>query len=122
MALHRASAKDWQQWSKNADVVIGTPLVLSPANSGVEAMPRDFFDLVVFDEAHHLPATTWTAMLEATDARAVLLTATPFRNDGKRLPGAPIYTYPLALGLWSKVYSAQSLTSRSMIKTARNST
>jgi superfamily II DNA or RNA helicase len=108
VALHRASAKDWQQWSKKADVVIGTPSVLSPANSGVEAMPRDFFDLVVFDEAHHLPATTWTAMLEATDARAVLLTATPFRNDGKRLPGVPVYTYPLARALEQGVFGPVS--------------
>jgi superfamily II DNA or RNA helicase len=108
MALHRASEDSWKEWGAKADVVIGTPSVLSPANHDVAPMPRDLFDLVVFDEAHHLPATTWTAMLEATDARAVLLTATPFRNDGQRLPGVPVYTYPLARAVEEGVFGAVS--------------
>jgi superfamily II DNA or RNA helicase len=108
VALHRAKEEDWKGWAKEADVVIGTPSVLSPANRDVAPMPRDLFDLVVFDEAHHLPATTWTAMLDATDARAVLLTATPFRNDGKRLPGDPVYIYPLARAVEQGVFGAVS--------------
>jgi len=95
VANRRASHDDWERW-RDVDVVIGTPSVLSPAYDAVAQMPRDVFDLVVFDEAHHLPASTWSAMLAASDGRAVLLTATPFRNDGKRLPGHLVYSYPLA--------------------------
>jgi hypothetical protein len=108
IALHRATDDSWEEWGAKADVVVGTPSVLSPANRDVAPMPRDLFDLVVFDEAHHLPATTWTAMLESTDARAVLLTATPFRNDGQRLPGVPVYTYPLARAVEEGVFGAVS--------------
>jgi superfamily II DNA or RNA helicase len=103
IAEHRASKKDWSRW-RRSDVVIGTPSVLSPGHAGVGEMPRELFDLVIFDEAHHLPAKTWTDLLESTDARAVLLTATPFRNDGKRLPGDLVYTYPLARAIERKVF------------------
>lgn len=107
VAEHRATADLWEEWGRS-DVVIGTPSVLSSANRNVERMPRDLFDLVIFDEAHHLPATTWTALLGATDARAVLLTATPLRNDGKRLPGRSVYTYPLTRAVKEGVFGEVS--------------
>src|SRR6266702_2017442 len=103
VANRRATQDDWERW-READVVIGTPSVLSPAYDSVARMPRELFDLVVFDEAHHLPASTWSAMLAASDGRAVLLTATPFRNDGKRLPGHPVYSYPLARAIDQGVF------------------
>jgi superfamily II DNA or RNA helicase len=105
VAEHRATVRDWQTW-ESCDVVVGTPSVLSPAYDQVAKVPRELFDLVVFDEAHHLPATTWAAMLGAMDARAVLLTATPFRNDGKRLPGHLAFTYPLARAIDQGVFGA----------------
>ncbi len=101
---HRATSADWKRL-KRFDVVVGTPPILSPEHSGVAAMPLDLFDLVVFDEAHHLPATTWTSLLRAVGpAHAVLLTATPFRNDGQRLPGELIYSYPLARAIRHGVF------------------
>lgn len=103
VADHRATDDDWSRW-RHADVVIGTPSVLSAAYGSVSPMPRELFDLVVFDEAHHLPASTWSAMLAATDARPILLTATPFRNDGKRLPGRMLYSYPLARAIDQGVF------------------
>jgi superfamily II DNA or RNA helicase len=107
LAENRATAGRWADWGR-ADVVVGTPSVLSGAHKAVEPMPRELFDLVIFDEAHHLPATTWTALLKATDARAVLLTATPLRNDGKRLPGKTVYTYPLTRALDEGVFGEVS--------------
>jgi hypothetical protein len=103
VAEHRATEADWSRWERY-DAVAGTPAVLSPAYERVAPVPRDLFDLVIFDEAHHLPATTWSAMLGALDARAVLLTATPFRNDGKRLPGQLVYSYPLARAIDQGVF------------------
>lgn len=103
VANRRATDDDWTRW-READVVIGTPSVLSPAYDAVARMPPELFDLVIFDEAHHLPARTWSAMLPASDGRAVLLTATPFRNDGKRLPGQLVYSYPLARAIDQGVF------------------
>lgn len=101
---HKASEEDWEKW-KGADVVVGTVNVLSAGYPGVTRVPRDMFDLVVFDEAHHLPARTWTALLESVDSRAILLTATPFRRDGKRLPGEIAFNYPLARAIERRAYS-----------------
>lgn len=37
--------------------------------------PPDFFELVIVDEAHHVPSKTWRAVLDHLDfAAAVLLT------------------------------------------------
>jgi superfamily II DNA or RNA helicase len=103
VADHWATEEDWERW-RDADVVIGTPSVLSPAQGRVAVMPPELFDVVIFDEAHHLPASTWSNLLAATAGRAVLLTATPFRTDGKRLPGDIVYSYPLARAIDQGVY------------------
>lgn len=104
IARHQATEADWEKWQE-ADVVVGTVNVLSAGYPGVTRIPRDMFDVVLFDEAHHLPARTWTALLASVDARAVLLTATPFRRDGKRLPGEIAYDYPLARAIERGAYS-----------------
>lgn len=45
-------------------------------------------DVAVFDEAHHLPATGWTAVRNAlTGASITGPTATPYRPDGRGLGG-----------------------------------
>lgn len=101
---HKATKEDWEKW-QTADVVVGTVNVLSAGYPGVTRVPREMFDLVVFDEAHHLPARTWTALLASVDSRAILLTATPFRRDGKRLPGEIAFNYPLARAIERGAYS-----------------
>lgn len=90
-------------WSivRDADVVVALPNSISPSfYSDSAAPPQDLFDLIVVDEAHHTPAPTWRAILEhfAHD-RAILLTATPRRRDGQRLPGEHVYHYPLQQAL-----------------------
>jgi superfamily II DNA or RNA helicase len=104
MARRLATPEDWEQWA-SADVVVGTPQVLSDGYPAVTRVPRDLFDLVIFDEAHHLPAYTWTRLHEAVEARAVLLTATPIRRDGQRLPGEIAFVYPLQRAMDAGVYS-----------------
>lgn len=104
IARRQATEADWEKWQE-ADVVVGTVNVLSAGYPGVTRIPRDMFDLVLFDEAHHLPARTWTALLGGVDARAILLTATPFRRDRKRLPGEIAFDYPLARAIERGAYS-----------------
>ena len=87
------------------DVVVGTPNVLSDGFPEVERIPAGMFDLVIFDEAHHLPARVRTAILDAVGAPAVLLTATPTRRDGLPLPGELVYTYPLSQAIEDGVYA-----------------
>ena len=79
------------------DVVVGTPLSLSPGAQGVADAPSDLFDLILMDEAHHGPAKTWQALLDAfPKARQVHFTATPFRRDEKPLKAEIVYSYRLS--------------------------
>jgi superfamily II DNA or RNA helicase len=72
---------------------------MSSIARAVEAMQREFaglFSEIFFDEAHHIQAQTWKKFGSyCTHARTLLFTATPFREDGKALPGKIIYNYPL---------------------------
>lgn len=90
-----------EDWSVlyEADVVVALPNSISPVYYS-NPPPPELFDLVVVDEAHHAPAPTWQAILDHFNAaRGVLLTATPQRRDGRRVPGDLIYHYPLRQAL-----------------------
>lgn len=88
-----ANAEEWEDLARH-DVVVSTPASASP--SLAPGARDDLFDLVIFDEAHHAPADTWAAFLEHyKKARFVFLTATPFRRDGRVIPGKLVYRYPV---------------------------
>lgn len=95
-------------WSEceEADVVVALPQSISPEHYVEDAKPpTDLFDLVIVDEAHHAPAPTWRAILDHFDeARKVLLTATPRRRDGKRVPGELVFHYPLRAAMVDGYY------------------
>jgi superfamily II DNA or RNA helicase len=93
---HEGRPTNGADWGALAgyDVIVSTPGSSSP--SVAPGSPRDLFDLIIFDEAHHAPAETWAAYLEHyKEARFVFLTATPFRRDGRVIPGKLVYRYPV---------------------------
>lgn len=52
---------------------------------------------LVLDEAHHVPAATWTHLKNALQGVPTLqFTATPFRRDSQLVDGKVIFNYPLA--------------------------
>ena len=96
--------EDWGELAQ-ADFVVAHPNSISPSHYAESPPPSDLFDLIVIDEAHHLAAPTWRAILNHFDnARAVLLTATPFRRDRKRIPGRLAYHYPLRRAIAEGLY------------------
>lgn len=96
---------DWSEAS-DADVVVAIPRSVSPASeTEVSVPPKEMFDLIIVDEAHHAPSRTWSAILEYLDFRsALLLTATPFRLDKKRVPGTNIFHFPLRQAIEQAFY------------------
>ena len=49
-------------------------------------LPRDYFQLIVVDEAHHSSAGTWAKVIaHFSSARLLGVTATPIRGDGRGL-------------------------------------
>jgi len=52
----------------------------------LQKLPREFFQLLVVDEAHHSNAGTWATVLQHFQrARVLGVTATPCRSDGRGL-------------------------------------
>jgi superfamily II DNA or RNA helicase len=55
-------------------------------------------EVVIFDEAHHLAAPDWSTVRERFSGKKILqFTATPYRNDGKKVDGKIIFNYGLSL-------------------------
>lgn len=65
--------------------VIVASLQTIEKDENLNGIPRDFFDLIVVDEAHHAPANTWNKVLQYFKSKRLGLTATPERGDGKEL-------------------------------------
>jgi len=96
--------ESWESLRKY-DVVTATPKTTSPKEPGVCEPPADLFDLVFIDEAHHTPAPTWAAILTSfRKAQCVLLTATPFRRDRKRIQAPLVYHYSIGSAIDSGIY------------------
>lgn len=78
------------------NVVVSTMSALMASSQEIQHYLADKFSTLFVDEAHHSPATTWNAFKKKFAGKPIVLfTATPFRNDGKRLEGKIIYNFPL---------------------------
>ena len=103
----RSSMRTLENWAAlgDYDAVVSTPKTVSPEEDLVCAPPDDLFDIVFIDEAHHAAAKTWRAIVRTfRNARAILLTATAFRRDRRRLPGRLVYHYPIGMALDDCIY------------------
>ena len=82
---------------ENADVVITNIQQLQGnTNRWLSALDNNFFDLIIFDEAHHNVANSWTELRNKfSNAKIINLSATPMRSDGQIMAGDIIYSYPV---------------------------
>ncbi|ELZ06192.1 hypothetical protein C482_00180 [Natrialba chahannaoensis JCM 10990] len=109
---------DEETWNElDEDVVVTLPHNISKVYdsdqypNSIVSPPEEKFDLVFFDEAHHIRAPSWMELLESVNsAKRVLLTATPFRRDRQTLPGRMVYHYPLSNAMEERLYQPLSLT------------
>jgi superfamily II DNA or RNA helicase len=93
VGIVKAERNEW-------DMQVTIASVQSLRVNRLEKVPQDRFDLLVHDEAHHLPATTFQRVFDHFNAQFKLgCTATPDRVDGKGLAEwygpEPLYHYPL---------------------------
>lgn len=82
----------------DADIVITNIQQLQrEGNRWLDSLPADFFDLIMFDEAHHNVAQSWEALREHfPEAKIVNVSGTPARADGRLMAGEIVYSYPIA--------------------------
>jgi hypothetical protein len=79
-----------------SNVIVATMAVLSNMPEELRARLAELMTHLFVDEAHHIGARTWRELKLHFSQRTVLqFTATPFRNDGRRVDGKFIYVYPL---------------------------
>jgi superfamily II DNA or RNA helicase len=80
-----------------ADVVVANiQQVAGDENRWLDPLAPDFFDLILFDEAHHNVAESWERLRgKFPGAKIINLSATPRRGDGQQMIGRIIYAYPI---------------------------
>lgn len=63
----------------------------------IKKVPKDYFDMIIIDEAHHSTANTWVETVQFfSDAKVIKLTGTPIRTDKQEMAGELIYKYKLS--------------------------
>lgn len=81
-----------------SNVLVATAQALNNFSDEVKKELSESCSHLFIDEAHHVPAETWSAIKELFKDRSVLqFTATPFRRDNKRIDGDIFYNYPLGM-------------------------
>lgn len=80
-----------------ADVVLTNIQQLQgETNRWHDALPANYFDLILFDEGHHSVAATWENLkTKFPDAKIVNFSATPLRADGQKMAGRILYSFPI---------------------------
>ena len=99
------SPKGWKTLEQY-NVVVTTPRTISSVcNKKIIPPPPNLFDLVFFDEAHHITAPSWEELRKAFgNSKCVQLTATPFRLDHQKMPDEIVYSYPIDRAINEGIY------------------
>ncbi|MBO9592404.1 MAG: DEAD/DEAH box helicase family protein [Niabella sp.] len=94
----------------NSNIIISTPQIITTIlkdDSKIKDLFLNWCGYLIMDEAHHSQAKEWNIIklqIESLNKPILLFTATPFRNDKKRLAGKIIYDYPLSLAQKDNYY------------------
>jgi superfamily II DNA or RNA helicase len=109
-----------------AVVITNIQQLQGDANRWLQALPRDYFDLILFDEGHHSVAESWeTLKAQFPNARIVNFSATPLRADGQIMAGRVLYSYPIFSAIqegYVKHLKAVQLKPRTLRYVRRNNT
>lgn len=90
---------------ENSNVVITTMNILSELGDEFRNVMTSTFTHLFVDEAHHSQAKTWNNFINSFSKNNVFLfTATPYRNDGKKLDGKFISSFSLRKAQEQKYY------------------
>ena len=80
----------------NSNVIVTTMNILSKNSQAKLSLLNYHISNVFIDEAHHIVANSWKRVRDSFDNKKLLqFTATPFRNDRKRLEGKIIFNFSL---------------------------
>ena len=79
-----------QEGMNSVVMVVNAHKIGGQSSVRIEDIPRDGYDLVIVDEAHHYPAPTWKLLVDHfSNSRRLFLTATPEHKGKPILPTIP---------------------------------
>jgi superfamily II DNA or RNA helicase len=82
---------------EECNVIVTTMGILTSCSEEFQREISNICSHLFVDEAHHIKATSWNQFAENFNpTKIVQYTATPFRNDGKRINGKIIFNFPLS--------------------------
>ena len=88
--------EDVDMFFRQCNVVVTSSQLAGGCTDEVQVRMAELCSHLFIDEAHHAEANTWKKLREKFEGKRVLqFTATPFREDGEKVGGKLIYTYPL---------------------------
>lgn len=90
------SETELSNFLSNCNVVVATASIISRISLDFPDILKESFSHIFIDEAHHTEASSWNKIRLIFKERLIIqFTATPFRNDNKKIEGKIIYNYPL---------------------------
>lgn len=90
------SVEDAEVIIAEANVIVTLPDTLRASDPEARGLILAACSDLMIDEAHHVSAASWASVREAfVNKRIVQFTATPFRQDSKRIDGKIIFNYRL---------------------------
>ncbi|MEK5271150.1 DEAD/DEAH box helicase family protein [Aeribacillus sp. FSL K6-8394] len=90
------SFKEFKEFVEPANIVITTMQLANLFPDDYKKYLAEACDTLIVDEAHHIGAKTWSKFKSYfVNNRILQFTATPFRNDEKKIDGKIIYNFPL---------------------------
>jgi superfamily II DNA or RNA helicase len=93
---HFSSVATMRSFVERCNVLVTTPNALDASSEEVRAALIKRCSHLFVDEAHHVSALRWARIRDAFAGKPVIqFTATPYREDGQRLGGRVIYSFPL---------------------------
>ncbi len=91
-----STAEEVDELFGSCNVVIGTMQAIAGSSDGALDHVAEVVTHLFIDEAHHVAAPGWSGIkARFRSCPIVQFTATPYRRDGKRVDGKPIFNYPL---------------------------
>lgn len=87
------------------NVVVTTMSIAAGGTNETQQLMAERFTHLFVDEAHHSEASTWQQFISRFNKEKVFLfTATPYRNDGKKIKGKYIFNFSLKKAQEQKYY------------------
>ncbi|MDD2900801.1 MAG: DEAD/DEAH box helicase family protein [Syntrophales bacterium] len=91
-----SSSNAGSEFAERCNVIVTTPQALFASSPNVMQALLGTCSHLFVDEAHHVEAATWRRIRDEFEDKPVLqFTATPFREDGRRIAGRIVYSFPL---------------------------